>query len=132
MPEPKKILVIDDEADTVIYLETLLRDNGYQTISANDGQEGMEKVKTEKPDLVVLDVSMPQKSGMRFFREIKSDSTLASIPVIIVTGVTGFGGDEDALKKFIDRRGSIPPPEGFFSKPIDREEFLKTVEKLLA
>jgi two-component system phosphate regulon response regulator PhoB len=127
----KKILVIDDEVDTVIYMETLLQDNGYETVSASDGQEGMDKAKTEKPDLVVLDVSMPQKSGMRFFKEIKSDPELESIPVIMVTGVTGFGGDKEALKKFMGSRGSLSTPEGFFPKPIDREEFLKTVAKLL-
>lgn len=132
MPESKKILVIDDEADTVIYMETLLRDNGYQTVSANDGQEGMEKVKTEKPDLVVLDVSMPKKSGMGFYKEVKSDPEFSSIPVIFVTGVTGFGGDDQGIKKFINGRRNIPSPEGFFSKPIDQNEFLKTVGKLLA
>jgi CheY-like chemotaxis protein len=132
MSETKKILVIDDEMDTVVYLETLLQDNGYQTVSANDGQEGMEKVKTEKPDLVVLDMSMPQKSGMGFYRELKSNPDLASIPVIFVTGVTGFGGDKEGIKKFIDGRRNIASPEGYFSKPIDRDEFLKTVGKLLA
>lgn len=127
----KKVLVIDDEVDTVVYLETLLQDNGYETASARDGEEGMEKVKSEKPDLVILDVSMPQKSGMRFFREIKSDQDLAKIPVVFVTGITGIAGEKDALKKFIDGTGSIPSPQGFFSKPIDREEFLKLVGKLL-
>ena len=81
----KKILVIDDEVDTVIYMETLLQDNGYETVSANDGVEGMEKAKSEHPDLVVLDVSMPEKSGMRFFKEFKSDPTLGEIPVILGT-----------------------------------------------
>lgn len=128
----KIILVIDDEADTVVYMETLLQDNGYQTISASDGQEGMEKAISEIPDLVVLDVSMPQKSGMGFYKEFKSNPDLTSIPVIFVTGVTGFGGDEQGIKKFLDGRRNIPPPEGFFSKPIDREEFIKTVDKLLA
>jgi CheY-like chemotaxis protein len=127
----KKILVIDDEMDTVIYLETLLQDNGYETISANNGQEGLDKAKSEMPDLVVVDVSMPEKSGMRFFKEFKSDPTLEAIPVVFVTGVTGFAGDKDALKNFIGRRGSIPDPEGFFSKPIERDEFLKKVEELL-
>jgi CheY-like chemotaxis protein len=127
----KKILVIDDEADTVIYLETLLQDNGYDTVSANNGQEGFEKAISEKPDLVVLDVSMPEKSGMRFFKEIKSDPALEAIPVIFVTGVTGFAGDKDGLKNFIGSRSSIPDPEGFFSKPIEREEFLKKVEEIL-
>lgn len=127
----KKILVIDDEVDTVIYMETLLQDNGYETVSANNGQEGLEKAKTENPDLVVLDVSMPEKSGMRFFKELKSDPDIEAIPVIFVTGVTGFAGDKDALKNFIGSRSSIPDPEGFFSKPIEREEFLKKVKELL-
>ena len=127
-----KILVIDDEADTVVYLETLLQDHGYDTVSASDGEEGMEKVKTEMPDLIVLDVSMPQKSGMRFFREIKSNPELESIPVIFVTGVTGFGGDKEGLKKFINSRGTIPSPEGFYSKPIDQDKFLNAIKKLLS
>ena len=127
----KKILVIDDEADTVIYMETLLQDNGYDTVSASDGQEGMEKVKSENPDLVVLDVSMPEKSGMRFFKEVKSDQDLQSIPVVFVTGVTGYAQDKDALRKFIGSRSSIPDPEGFFSKPIDRDEFLKKIGEIL-
>ena len=127
----KKILVIDDEADTVIYMETLLQDNGYDTVSASNGQEGLEKVKSESPDLVVLDVSMPEKSGMRFFKEIKADEDSKSIPVVFVTGVTGYARDKDALRKFIGSRSSIPDPEGFFSKPIEREEFLKKIEELL-
>ena len=131
MSKTKKILVIDDEMDTVTYMETLLQDNGYQTVSANDGQEGREKVKTEQPDLIVLDVTMPQKSGIGFYREIKSNPELASIPVIFVTGVTGFDGDNQAIKKFIDGRKKLPSPAGFFAKPIDRDEFLKTIKKIL-
>lgn len=127
----KRVLVIDDEADTVVYMETLLQDNGYDTLSANDGEEGLQKARKEKPDLVVLDVSMPQKSGMRFFKEFKSEPELALIPVIFVTGVTGFGGDKGALEKFIGDRGSLPEPDGFFSKPIDQAEFLKAVAKIL-
>jgi CheY-like chemotaxis protein len=128
----KKILVIDDEADTVIYMETLLQDNGYVTVSASNGQEGLEKAKVEHPDLVILDVSMPEKSGMRFFKEVKSDPNLKSIPVVFVTGVTGYARDKDALRKFIGSRSSIPDPEGFFSKPIEREDFLKKLEEILS
>lgn len=128
--KPKKILVIDDEKDTVIYMETLLQDHGYQTVSASDGDEGLEKIRTEQPDLVLLDVSMPQKSGLRFYKEIKADPDHSKIPVFFVTGVTGVG-DTTALKKIIDRRGNLPNPEGFFPKPIDREEFLKAVDDQL-
>jgi len=132
MSEPKKILVIDDEADTVIYMEALLSDNGYQTVSANDGHEGMKKAKSEKPDLIVLDVSMPQQSGIGFYKDLKSDEQVKNIPVIFVTGVTGFGGDEKGVEKFLKGRRNIPPPEGFFSKPIDPEAVIKTVGEILA
>lgn len=127
----KKILIIDDEADTVTYLETLLRDNGYETISANNGKEGMVKVKSENPDLVLLDVSMPEQSGMGFYREIRGDTKLSAIPVIFVTGVTGFGGDDQAIRKFIEGRKNIAPPDGYFAKPIDRDDFIKKINAIL-
>ena len=55
----KKVLVLDDEPNVVAYLETLLQDNGYDTVSAGDGREGMEKARSEKPDLITLDILMP-------------------------------------------------------------------------
>ncbi len=132
MAESKKILVIDDEADTVTYLETLLKDNGYDTVSANNGLEGMKKVKSEKPDLVILDVTMPERSGTGFYKDLKTDPENKTTPVIFVTGVTGFGGDKDGVKNFIEKRPNLPSPEGFFSKPIDRDEFIKKVGEILS
>jgi CheY-like chemotaxis protein len=130
--QAKKILIVDDEPDVVSYLEMVLRDSGYETMSASDGKEGMEMVRSQKPDLVTLDISMPQASGTRFYKEIKTDSDLAPIPVIIVTAVTGYGGDPYAYKNFISHRKLVAPPEGFFPKPINREEFVAAVNKLLA
>jgi len=132
MANQKKVLVIDDEQDQVTYLETLLRDNGYDTISANDGKAGMEKAKSEKPDLIILDVTMPERSGTGFYGDLKANPELKSIPVIFVTGVTGFGGDKDGIKKFIDKRPNLPTPDGFFSKPIVREDFIKKVNEVLS
>jgi CheY-like chemotaxis protein len=128
----KKVLIVDDEPGVVSYLEMLLRDDGYETVSAADGKEALERVRREKPDLVTLDISMPEASGTRFYKEIKTDSDLASTPVVVVTAVTGYGGDPYAYKKFLSGRHLVPPPEGFFPKPIDREGFLETVRKLLA
>ena len=128
----KKVLVLDDEPNVVAYLETLLQDNGYDTVSAGDGREGMEKARSEKPDLITLDISMPEESGVRFFRELKEDPDLSGIPVIIVTGVTGYGGKPEDFQKFISSRKQIPPPEGFVAKPIDRDELLKAVTGLLS
>jgi CheY-like chemotaxis protein len=129
---PRKILVLDDEPDVVTYLETLLRDNGYETLSAGDGRAGMEIARREKPDLITLDISMPESTGTRFYRDLKADPELKSVPVIIVTAVTGYGGDPHAYEKFISHRESVPPPEGFMPKPIDKEEFLQAVRKILS
>ena len=131
-PNKKKVLVLDDEPHVVTYLETLLRDNGYETLSASNGKEGMEKIRSEKVDLVCLDISMPEQSGVRFYRNLKDDPTLSGIPVVIVTAVTGFGGDPEPFKNFISTRKQVPPPEGFLAKPIDKDEFLDTITKILS
>ena len=125
MSGPKRILIIDDEQDIRIYLSTLLGDQGYETVQAKDGEEAMQKVQAGTPDLITLDISMPEKSGIRFFREIKTDDRWKHIPVIIVTGVS-----ED-FKKFITSRHQVPAPEGFVSKPINQEEILNLVHSLI-
>ena len=128
----KKILVVDDEPHVVTYLETFLQDHGFDTMSASNGREGMEKVHADRPDLVCLDITMPGESGVRFYRNLKENPEFRSIPVIIVTAVTGYGGDPESFRKFISTRKQVPPPEGFFAKPIDQQEFLVAVHKLLS
>ena len=121
----KLILVVDDEPDIVAFLTTLLEDNGYRTASARDGQDAWSKARADKPDLVSLDITMPEKSGVRFYRDLKNDPDLKDVPVIIVTGVS------DDFQKFISSRKQVPPPEGYISKPIVEKTFLETVAKLI-
>lgn len=130
--DKKKILILDDEQDIQTYLSTLLEDNGYATEIAENGEVGMEKAKAGKPDLITLDISMPGKSGVKFYRELKADPELAGIPVVIVTGVTGYGGASDDFKKFISTRKQVPAPDAFMPKPIEAAELLKKVAELLA
>jgi CheY-like chemotaxis protein len=128
----KKILIVDDEPDIVSYLEMVLQDNGFETATARNGNEALEAVKADPPDLVTLDISMPEASGTRFYKEMRTDPELSQIPVVIVTAVTGLGGDKYAYEKFISNRRLVPAPEAFFPKPIDREAFVKAVQGLLA
>jgi CheY-like chemotaxis protein len=130
-PKAKRVLIVDDDPDVVRYLEMLLQDQGYETSSAFDGREAMEVARRERPDLVTLDISMPEVSGTKVYRELRADSELATIPVIIITAIVGFDGDPYAYEKFISHRRRVPPPEGFFPKPIDVETFLATVRDLL-
>lgn len=127
---PKKILIIDDEPDTLVFLGTLLKKNGYQVTEACDGVEGMKKVLSEQPDLVCLDLLMPEKTGIRMYREMRKDEALKSIPVIMVTGFSTSALGYMDFKKFIHQR-SIPAPEGYIEKPIDKDEFLKAVKEVV-
>jgi len=125
MNNQKKILIIDDEEDVVTYLTTFFEDNGFKAISASDGKAGVQKAISEKPDVITLDVSMPEESGVRALRDLQSNETTKNIPVIIVTGVSSD------FKKFIETRKQVHPPEGYFEKPIDRDKLLQKVKELL-
>ncbi len=127
----KLILVVDDEPDESSYLTTLLEDNGYSTAVASNGNKAMEILKQTKPNLITLDMSMPEKSGIKLFREIRESKDLTDIPVLIVTGVTGHGGKSEDFEKFLSSRKNMAPPDGFIPKPIDQEALLKKIAELL-
>ena len=120
---PKTVLVVDDDPDAREFLTTVLEDNGYGTATANDGAEAMAAIEQSAPDLVLLDITMPEKSGVAVYRRLKEDDQFKTIPVIIVTGMS------DQFEKFISTRRQVPPPEGYISKPVDHEEFLSMVKE---
>lgn len=130
MTQPTKILVVDDEQDVCVYLTRLFRENGYTVACAHDGDQAAAAVAQDPPGLITLDLSMPNKSGVRFYRELKSDQSLSRIPVVLVTGVTGPGGNAADTERFYRTRRNVPPPEGFVAKPVDPEEMLALVKRL--
>ncbi|MFC2085068.1 response regulator [Bacteroidota bacterium] len=125
MTESKRILIIDDEEDVITYLSTFFSDNGFISMSAHDGKEGVQKAISEKPDIITLDVSMPEESGVRALRDLQCNEVTKNIPVIIVTGVSSD------FKRFIETRKQVHPPEGYFEKPVDRDKLLEKVKELL-
>jgi CheY-like chemotaxis protein len=125
----KKVLVVDDEKDVCVYLSRLLEENGFRAACASNGEEALRAVEKERPDLITLDLSMPETSGAGFYRTLKSRPDFADIPVVLVTGVTGPGGARDT-EHFYSTRRQVPPPDGFIAKPVDPEEILRLVRKL--
>ena len=85
--EEKKILIIDDEPDLVKMLSSRLESNGYKTISASTGVEGLQKAKEEHPDLILLDIMLPQLSGVTIALWLKESEETKSIPIIVITVV---------------------------------------------
>jgi CheY-like chemotaxis protein len=117
--------VVDDEPDARDYLTTVLEDNGFATVTAKDGTEAIARLEESLPDLVSLDITMPEKSGVAVYRKLKEDDRFKDVPVIIITGVS------DDFQKFISSRRQVPPPEGYISKPVDADAFMKMVREHL-
>ena len=123
--DKKTILVIDDEPDTLTFFSSLLEDNGYNVLAAENGEEGLKKLQEQKPDLITLDITMPEMSGTKYYRTLRESEEWKTIPIIIITGIS------DDFKKFISTRKSVPPPDGYISKPVEEEELLVIVKNLI-
>ncbi|MBN2243690.1 MAG: response regulator [Acidobacteria bacterium] len=127
----KKILIIDDEPDIVIYLKVLLENSGYSVVTASNGQEGFELARTEAPDLVCLDIMMPRKTGVALYQEIKMDPKLKKLPCIIISAYeSAYSFKGQAFRRLIQDR-TIPEPLKFFEKPIDVKVFLEFINGYL-
>lgn len=117
-----RILCVDDEPDVLKFLEAVLVPNGYEVVKAEDGEEAMKKLKEERIDLVLSDVTMPKMDGFELCRRIKGDDRYRNIPLVIITGLTA---KQDRIK------GIDAGAEDFISKPIDPAEVLARIKMLL-
>ncbi len=126
--DPKKVVIVDDEEDVVLYLSMILIDHGYEVQSASGGREGLELIKAERPDLVCLDILMPVETGLSLFRKIRSDPNLDGLPVIIISGM-------DLSEKMADEEDGTGPmikqPEGYLEKPVKPDQLLDTVKAVI-
>lgn len=139
----KKIVIVEDESDVRKFISSVLEDEGYTTVTAKDGVEGLEVVYKEMPDLVLLDLMMPRQSGIGMFKELRDDKKMSHIPVIVVTGVADVTGVDfrnfiyrrplEDEKKFVETTGltKYTIPNGFVEKPIDPDELIKTIKEVL-
>jgi two-component system phosphate regulon response regulator PhoB len=127
----KKVLIVDDELDVRIYVRTLFETSGYSPIVTRNGTDGLQKAKELSPDLIILDVMMPEAGGVTMYRELKTDPQLKRIPVIMLTAV-GEKSFSHYLKMLNIKIGDpIPQPEAYMEKPLDHEELLKLARKIL-
>ncbi len=119
----KKIMVVDDEPDIVFLVQKILKNEGYDVVGASGGEEALEMVKTEKPDLILLDVMMPGMDGWETCKRIKEDDETKDIMVAMLTVKSE---DEDKIQSF-----DYAVADWHIAKPIDRNKFSKTIEWLL-
>jgi len=127
--EGKKALIVDDTADVRETIKVLLEAHDMATVAAEDGVQGLEKAGSENPDVIVLDVQMPNKDGFETFTELRKNDATKSIPVIMLTGVgerLGIGFSAREMKEFLGSE-----PDAYLEKPIDPEEIVRTVCRVL-
>jgi len=145
----KQVLIVDDDKNAVKYLSAVLSDNGYDPVAAYDGSEGMKKVEAAKPDLIVLDVMMPKKTGFVLFKQLKQDKRYKEIPILMLTAVSGvleeleehkeetferpYDSLRESLKKKIQemREEGLVRPEMFVDKPVESDSFIAKVRELI-
>lgn len=124
----KNVLIVDDEADVAMYLSVILESNGYYPHIASSVDQGFEMLNRIRPDLVCLDIMMPEESGISLYIQLKQDPDFKDTPVLIISGVAQE--EEFDFRSFVPD-DSIPPPDCYLEKPIDVEEYLKIVEQLM-
>jgi twitching motility two-component system response regulator PilH len=127
----QKVLVVDDDPDVRLFSVTVLEENGYTPLEAEDGESGLKKIKSEKPDLVILDVLMPRQSGVRLYRELKTSKALKDVKVIILSGIAKktFMRSQKALTEF--GGAQIPEPEIYLEKPVEPDELADVIKTVL-
>lgn len=120
----KKVLVVDDDVDFCEATKLLLDSKGYEVILAHDGKEGLEKVRAGRPDLVILDVMMPEMNGYDVCVVLKADGELRKIPVILLTAV-----DQHLFKTtYTQAMGLMTEADDYIAKPVEPQDLVKRVE----
>ena len=125
----RKALVVDDESDARAFVSTILKKDGWEVAEADNGTTGLEKAKVLRPELIVLDVQMPEKDGFLMFTDLLKDPDTRDCKVIMLTGVADkvgirFSGEE--MGEFMGKE-----PDAYVEKPVDPEAFKRVVHRVM-
>lgn len=125
-PEPKKVLIIDDEPQQTLFFSTLLEDHGFTTLTANSADEGLELLERNRPDVILLDLVMPRRTGVILFNKLRKSRIHRDVPVIIVTGIGNYF-TEDYRDFFLQLK--LKRPCAYLEKPVDPALLIRTVQQ---
>ncbi len=125
------ILVVEDDLHMRIFISTVLETSGYNATATKDGKEGIQKASEAPPDLIILDVMMPEEGGISMYRQLKTDNKLKNIPVVMLSGVESETFAHSLKMMNIGLEDPLPEPEAYVEKPPKAEELLKIIERLL-
>lgn len=125
----KKAVVIDDEKDLTTYLTTILEENDFSVKAANDAVSGEQLIREEQPDLILIDLVMPGRTGIQLFTKLRKDPDTKNIPLVMVTGI------KEQMQvdwgEIVDRY-SARKPDGFVEKPIEPVRLMSVVNAVMS
>lgn len=123
---------MDDDPDMRIFFSAILKTGGFKPVTAKNGTEGMNKVKKENPEFIVIDVPMPDNGGMQMYRRLKSDRRLKQIPVLMVSSIDKQTFTHYQKTKGIRLGQDVVSPEAFLEKPPEAAEFIGLIQEILS
>jgi CheY-like chemotaxis protein len=126
LEERKQALVVDDDESTREFVGEIMRRNGWDVVEAADGLTAIELATDEEPDIIILDIDMPEMDGFEAFRRLRTDPRTERIPVIMLTAINDLTPDEEFDEESVGERLGVEDPEGFVDKPVN-PEFLMNV-----
>ena len=129
--KPKHILVIEDEPDFAALLRSILTKGGYTAATAYNWTDALKELEDNTPNLITLDINMPEKSGVFFYRDIKANRKFREIPIVVVTGLSRDDKDMENIVRSLMESEHVPHPEAYVEKPVDGPRFLRTVQEAL-
>jgi len=127
MNNKKRILVVDDEPDFCAIVQVQLEKEGFEVELAYNGEEGLEKIRANPPDVIVLDVMMPGKDGYEVCKELKADEKYADIPVILLTAVASHV----TSTRYSHADGMSTEADDYIAKPASAEEITQSIRRFL-
>ncbi len=125
----KKAVVIDDEVDLTSYLSAILEEHGFEVRSANDARTGEDLILEETPDVILLDLMMPGRTGIQLFTRLRGNDATREIPLVMVTGIKEQTGID--WGDIVDRY-RVRQPDGFIEKPIEPERLMSVIDEILS
>lgn len=127
----KKVLSVDDEAETREFVATVLEENGYDPLVAVNGEEALQIMQKEKPDVIIMDILMPKRSGINLYRELKKSPALRNIPVIVYSGIAKrtLLRAQTGLSEISGEK--VPDPEAYIEKPVSAVQMAGVIKRVL-
>ena len=128
--EDKTVLVVDDEPNVRLYLQAILEDAGFTVVTARGGEEALEIIRQKIPDFIYLDLVMPRKTGHKLLYELRKDSTLSQIPVLIVTAHASDEMGQKDLNDLLENR-IMSGPGTYLEKPVKPDAYVHAIQRAL-